>query len=67
MPRNNALNIDGEHIIENLSAQIESLRAILTHLDQLPNSALINIQKRYVQTLIRRAQNKILEVRRNLQ
>ena len=67
MSADNILNLDGAHIIESLSAQIQSLRAILTHLDQLPNSALINIQKRYVQTLIRRAQNKILDVRQNLQ
>ena len=67
MSADNILNLDGAHIIESLSAQIQSLRAILTHLEHFPNSALINIQKRYVEILIRRAQNKILEARRNLQ
>ena len=67
MPSNNSLSIDGTLSIEDLLEQIQSLRSILTHLNQLPSSALVNIQKRYVEVLIRRAQNKIIELRRNLQ
>ena len=66
MPSNNSLSIDGTISIEDLLGQIQSLRSILTHLNQLPSSALVNIQKRYNNLLIRRAQTKILELRRNL-
>ena len=67
MSSNNSLSLDETPTIEDLLAQIQSLRSILTHLNQLPSSALVNIQKRYVEVLIRRAQNKIIELRRNLQ
>ena len=67
MSSNNSSSLDGTPTIEDLLAQIQSLRSILTHLNQLPSSALVNIQKRYVEVLIRRAQNKIIELRRNLQ
>ena len=66
MPSNNSLSIDGTLSIEDLLEQIQSLRSILTHLNRLPSSALVNIQKRYINLLIRRAQTKILEIRRNL-
>ena len=66
MPSNNSLSIDGTLTIEDLLEQIQSLRSILTHLNRLPSSALVNIQKRYINLLIRRAQTKILELRRNL-
>ena len=66
MPSNNSLSIDGTLSIEDLLEQIQSLRSILTHLNRLPSSALVNIQKRYINLLIRRAQTKILELRRNL-
>ena len=65
MPSNNSLSIDVIPTIEDLLAQIQSLRSILTHLNQLPSSALVNIQKRYINLLIRRAQTKILELRRD--
>ena len=65
MPSNNSLSIDGTISIEDLLGQIQSLRSILTHLNQLPSSALVNIQKRYINLLIRRAQTKILELRRD--
>ena len=65
MPSNNSLSIDGTLSIEDLLEQIQSLRSILTHLNQLPSSALVNIQKRYINLLIRRAQTKILELRRD--
>ena len=67
MSSNNSLSLDGTPTIEDLLAQIQSLRSILTHLNPLPSSALVNIQKRYVEVLVRRAQNKIIELRRNLQ
>ena len=67
MSSNNSLSLDETPTIEDLLAQIQSLRSILIHLNQLPSSALVNIQKRYVEVLIRRAQNKIIELRRNLQ
>ena len=67
MPSNNSLSIDGTLTIEDLLEQIQSLRSILTHLNRLPSSALVNIQKRYVEVLVRRPQNKIIELRRNLQ
>ena len=67
MSSNNYLSLDGTPTIEDLLAQIQSLRSILTHLNQLPSSALVNIQNRYVEVLIRRAQNKIIELRQNLQ
>ena len=66
MSSNNSLSLDETPTIEDLLAQIQSLRSILTHLNQLPSSALVNIQKRYIDLLIRRAQTKILELRRNL-
>ena len=66
MPSNNSLSIDGTLSIEDLLEQIQSLRSILTHLNRLPSSALVNIQKRYINLLSRRAQTKILELRRNL-
>ena len=66
MPSNNSLSIDGTLSIKDLLEQIQSLRSILTHLNRLPSSALVNIQKRYINLLIRRAQTKILELRRNL-
>ena len=65
MPSNNSLSIDGTISIEDLLGQIQSLRSILTHLNQLPSSALVNIQKRYINLLIRRAQTKILELQRD--
>ena len=65
MPSNNSLSIDGTLSIEDLLEQIQSLRSILTHLNRLPSSALVNIQKRYINLLIRRAQTKILELRRD--
>ena len=63
---NNSLSLEETLTIEDLLAQIQSLRSILTHLNQLPSSALVNIQKHYINLLIRRAQTKILELRRNL-
>ena len=66
MSSNNSLSIDGTLTIEDLLEQIQSLRSILTHQNRLPSSALVNIQKRYINLLIRRAQTKILELRRNL-
>ena len=66
MSSNNSLSLDETPTIEDLLAQIQSLRSILTHLNQLPSSALVNIQKRYIDLLIRRAQTKIVELRRNL-
>ena len=65
MPSNNSLSIDGTLTIEDLLEQIQSLRSILTHLNQLPSSALVNIQKRYINLVIRRAQTKILELQRD--
>ena len=67
MPSNNSLSIDATLSIEDLLAQIQSLRSILTHLNQLPSSALVNIQNRYIEVLVRLAQIKIIELRRNLQ
>ena len=43
--------------------QISSLNRLLDELQNLPNTALIAIQKRFVRVLISRAENKLRDLR----
>ena len=67
MSEDNILNPERLQIIESLTEQIQSLNNILRNLERLPNTALNNIQRRYIQVLISRATRKLREGERNAQ
>ena len=67
MSEDNILNPESLQIIQSLTEQIQSLNNILRNLERLPNTALNNIQRRYIQVLISRATRKLREVERNAQ
>ena len=67
MSEDNILNPERLQIIESLTEQIQSLNNILRNLERLPNTALNNIQRRYIQVLISRATRKLREAERNAQ
>ena len=67
MSEYNILNPERLQIIESLTEQIQSLNTILRNLERLPNTALNNIQRRYIQVLISRATRKLREAERNAQ
>ena len=67
MSEDNILNSESLQIIQSLTEQIQSLNNILRNLERLPNTALNNIQRRYIQVLISRATRKLREAERNAQ
>ena len=67
MSEDNILNPESLQIIQSLTEQIQSLNNILRNLERLPNTALNNIQRRYIQVLISRATRKLREAERNAQ
>ena len=67
MSEDNILNPERLQIIQSLTEQIQSLNNILRNLERLPNTALNNIQRRYIQVLISRATRKLREAERNAQ
>ena len=67
MSEDNILNPESLQVIQSLTEQIQSLNNILRNLERLPNTALNNIQRRYIQVLISRATRKLREAERNAQ
>ena len=67
MSEDSTLNPESLQIIQSLTEQIQSLNNILRNLERLPNTALNNIQRRYIQVLISRATRKLREAERNAQ
>ena len=67
MSEDNILNPESLQIIQSLTEQIQSLNNILRNLERLPNTALNNIQRRYIQVLISRATRKLREAETNAQ
>ena len=67
MSEDNILNPESLQIIQSLTEQIQSLNNILRNLERLPNTALNNIQRSYIQILISRATSKLREAEGNAQ
>ena len=67
MSVDSTLNPESLQIIQSLTEQIQSLNNILRNLERLPNTALNNIQRRYIQILISRATRKLREAEMNAQ
>ena len=67
MSDDHILNLEMAQLIESLTEQIQSMNTILRNLERLPNTALYNIQRRYIQVLISCATSKLREAERNAQ
>ena len=67
MSEDNILYPERHQIIESFTEKIQGLNTILRNLERLPNTALNNIQRRYIQVLISRATSKLREAERNAQ
>ena len=67
MSEDNILYFERARLEESLTEQIRGLNTILRNLERLPNTALNNIQRRYIQVLISRATSKLREAQRNPQ